>query len=47
MTSGFTFAACQDEVVTKPRWAVDDSVLGRIWDLRWPLFFAACSWLPY
>ena len=43
MANGFTFATSHDDVITKPRWATDGSPLGKIWDLRWPLFFAACA----
>jgi uncharacterized protein len=43
MANDLALAASPDEIVTRPGWAVDDTLPGRIWDLRWSLFYAACG----
>jgi len=37
-----TFSPRHDGVERRPRWATRGTVVGTVWDLRWPLFFSAC-----
>ena len=39
---GFSFSLRHDGVEHRPHWATRETTLGAVWDLRWPLFFAAC-----
>jgi hypothetical protein len=38
-----SFAPGHDGVAHRPAWALRGTAAGRIWDGRWPLFFAACA----
>ena len=41
--SRFSFSPHHDGVEHRPDWAPSDTLKGRVWDLRWPLFFGACA----